>query len=666
MRRGDFTKSLKNIVLFSSIHRGMKMKILLIKLDALGDVLRTISLLPAIKDRWKDSEVIFVTKQAQDVRDFLGNVPGISSIILSDTSDIAQLEKEKFDFVFNLDEDKEACALASRMKCKKLRGFYLKDGRVFYTKSAKEWFDMSALGKKKPKVEGVARNDYLKKKNRKTYQQLMSKVIGVDYKKCSPVYTLDSGQRAFATSFAKGHGIKASDIVVGLNTGAGGRWPAKSLSVTKTVKLIEKIHSTLGAKVILFGGKIEAKRNQEIISRSGRKIIDAGCDNLLKEFAALVSLCHIFVTSDSLGMHIAISLKKKVVAFFGPTSASEIELFGLGKKILSESSCYCCYKPDCKADKEYSVNEISAAAKSLLNLSATIVVTAFKEPRLGETIKSILKQRIDYPYELLVAVPDKESIELVRSYSKKYKQVKLFKDPGKGKSFALNILFEKLKGNGREVLIFTDGDVTLGENSINEIMLAFRDSSVGCISGRPVSSNSKNNKFGFWSHLLTDAGAHQIRKELDAKEEFFECSGYLFAFRNNRTISRIPLDVAEDAIIPYYFWKNGYRIKYVDNAKVFVKYPENFDDWIKQRNRSAKAHESLTNYAPDFPKIKSFRNEASRILQAVKYARTMMELKWTLELISARLYMWANVFYDTRFKGKQYHDAWERIESTKV
>src|SRR3989344_844566 len=649
---------------------GMKTKILLIKLGALGDVLRTTSLLPAIKDKWKDSEVTLVTKQVQDIIQFLENVPGIFKTISSDSDSIAQLEKEKFDFVFNLDEDEEACSIASRMKCGELRGFYFKDGRISYTKSAKEWFDMSALGKKEPRIRGMPHNDHLKKKNRKTYQQLMSEIIGVNPRKCSPIYVLDEGQRAFATSFVKRYDIQTKDLIVGLNTGAGGRWPAKSLSIEKTRKLIEKLHSVLGVKIILFGGKSEAERNKEILTKSGGKVIDAGCDNTLKEFAALTSLCHIFVTSDSLGMHIAISLKKKVVAFFGPTSASEIELFGLDTKIISKSSCYCCYKPDCKSDREYSLEEIFWATKGLLDSSlkatATIIVTAFKEPRLGETIKSILKQKIDYAYELLVVVPDKESIGLVKSYSKKYKQVKLFKDPGKGKSFALNLLFKKFNKKGGEILIFTDGDVTLGENSINEIMLAFRDSSVGCVSGRPVSSNSKNNKFGFWSHLLTDAGAHLIRKELDTQGEFFECSGYLFAFRNNGIVERIPLDVAEDAIIPYYFWKRGYMIRYVDNARVYVKYPENFDDWIKQRNRSAKAHESLTKYAPDFPKIKSFRNEASRVFQAIKYARTPKELKWTLELISARLYMWGNVFYETRFKGKHYHDAWERIESTKV
>ena len=34
-----------------------------------------------------------------------------------------------------------------------------------------------------------------------------------------------------------------------------------------------------------------------------------------------------------------------------------------------------------------------------------------------------------------------------------------------------------------------------------------------------------------------------------------------------------------------------------------------YEPYIKQRQRTANAHEKLTKYAPDFPKVKSFKNE---------------------------------------------------------
>jgi heptosyltransferase II len=61
-----------------------------------------------------------------------------------------------------------------------------------------------------------------------------------------------------------------------------------------------------------------------------------------------VAACDLVVTGDSLGMHMAIALKKWVVAWFGPTCAHEIDLFERGYKVLSQTSCGPCWKRSCK------------------------------------------------------------------------------------------------------------------------------------------------------------------------------------------------------------------------------------------------------------------------------------------------------------------------------
>jgi len=67
----------------------------------------------------------------------------------------------------------------------------------------------------------------------------------------------------------------------------------------------------------------------------------------LRHFAAVINQCHGLVTSDSLAMHFGIALAKKIVAFFGPTSPSEIELYGLGTKMYPKIDCLVCYKKKC-------------------------------------------------------------------------------------------------------------------------------------------------------------------------------------------------------------------------------------------------------------------------------------------------------------------------------
>ncbi len=293
----------------------------------------------------------------------------------------------------------------------------------------------------------------------------------------------------------------------------------------------------------------------------------------------------------------------------------------------------------------------------------SIVITAFKEPMVYKAIEAILFQKIKEDYELIVAAPDKRTKDVVEHYQQKYPQVRYFHDPGKGKSHALNLLFKELKGR---IWVFTDGDVFLDNGSIEEIIDSFKDEKVGCICGRIVCENPRYTLYGYWGKLLADVGAHRIRKELHKQDKFLECSGYLFAFRNNGVIREIPLDVAEDSIIPYYFWKQGYKIAYVPQARVFVKNPTNMKDWLKQRKRTADAHTKLTDYAPDFPKVKSFRNEAIKGLRWIwSYPKTVKEFFWTIGLVFARFYMWASLFFDLRFRKKEYNDGWERSESSK-
>ena len=52
----------------------------------------------------------------------------------------------------------------------------------------------------------------------------------------------------------------------------------------------------------------------------------------------------------------------------------------------------------------------------------SIVITSFKEPKtIGKAIESFISQKLPLEYELIVAAPDKETLDVARSYSKKNK-----------------------------------------------------------------------------------------------------------------------------------------------------------------------------------------------------------------------------------------------------
>jgi heptosyltransferase-2 len=64
----------------------------------------------------------------------------------------------------------------------------------------------------------------------------------------------------------------------------------------------------------------------------------------MRNFIKIINALDMIITSDTLALHIAAVLNKRIVSFFGPTSAEEIELYGNGVKIKPDSDCYCCFQ----------------------------------------------------------------------------------------------------------------------------------------------------------------------------------------------------------------------------------------------------------------------------------------------------------------------------------
>lgn len=631
------------------------MNILVIKIGALGDVVRTSFIAQALKDKYRafNPKLFWLTQE--NAKSLFINNPYINQII-------SEKEKGKiaginFDLIINLEENLEICKFASSLKSNKLIGAFLNEkGKIDYTKETSHWFDMSMISK-----FGKAKADKLKKMNAKTHRQILSEIIDVNFQKYESFLRLTNWQRKFASDFLRRHNLKRTDKIIGVNTGSADRWP-KSLSIKKTAELINNLHKKFNAKILLFGGPNEIERNHEILKLSKAPIIATGCGNDFLEFPALISACSLFITSDSLGLHIALALKRKTICLVGPTSPSELDMYELGKKIVADSKCICCYKNNCKSMEKINLKEIINQAGRLLSQKITLVITAFKEPKISKAIEAALNQKTNYDYDIIISAPDEETLNIARQHAKSNRKIKVVKDAGKGKSFALNMLFSQLN---TDIIILTDGDVYLSENSIEDISNLFKNPEIGCVTGHPTPVESRKTKYGYWANFLFDS-AHNWRKSAFQNNSFLECSGYLFAFRK-KNIWQIPLDVAEDTVIPYLFWEKGFKIGYAENARVYVKNVDNWKDWIKQKTRTGKAHETLSKYVNTSitPRVKTFKNEARGISSLLSYPSNPVELLWTFQLAFARLYMWLKVYKDTKLAQKHYSDAWERAESTK-
>lgn len=270
----------------------------------------------------------------------------------------------------------------------------------------------------------------------------------------------------------------------------------------------------------------------------------------------------------------------------------------------------------------------------------TVIITAWKEEKtVAGAIKRVLDQ-VNEETQVILVAPDRPTLDVAKVYSGKVDTVQ---DEKRGKPAALNLALARASG---EIIVLTDGDVLLEESSISYLLKGFGDSRVGAISGRPVVTNPKNSLFGFWGYLLTEM-ADYWRRQGEA-----DCSGYFYAFRK-KLVDKIPEEhLAEDAYISRRVLDQGYSIVYAPRAVVYFRYPDNFNDWIKQKTRSVGGS-------------RSFLKELKGGLLIWRLVATPKELIWLLLLFGARLYLWLRIFWKIRIKKQTGQSLWPRIESTK-
>ena len=315
----------------------VRTRILMVKLAATGDVLRTTAFLPAIHAEWPGAKVTWLTRKSAAGL-FAGNAL-VDEVLVTDAAiTAARLATEEFDVVLCPDADPDAAVLAAMANGKERRG-YLRDAQgriVALSEGAARWLQMGL-------------SDDNKKANQETYQHLVAEVLGLSPDSVrEPILEPSLQDTADAQAFVQGLGIANGKPLIGINTGAGGRWLYKQWTKEHQQTFLQLCNDA-GLAVLLLGGPEEVQRHRDLlVFAAGMPVFDGGNHNSYGRFAALIDQCSVVVTSDSLAVHVTAARKKPAVVLFGPTSSAEIELYGRGTKITPPGlDCLCCYLPKC-------------------------------------------------------------------------------------------------------------------------------------------------------------------------------------------------------------------------------------------------------------------------------------------------------------------------------
>ncbi len=258
------------------------MNVLVVKLGATGDVVRTTPLL-----RRLSGSVTWITAAKNGVfLDGLGdNLRHFSWEARARALDIP------YDLAVNLEDTPEVALFLKTIRPAEIFGAYADSSkRLRYTDNSKCWFDLSLIS-----AHGKLRADKLKFQNRQTYQELVFEGLGFRfagerYLLPEPIETGLSGDVAIAAD-------------------AGPIWPMKKWAYYQELK-----QQLEGRGLIV---NVLPKRS-----------------SLLEHLSDVRNHCCL-VSGDSLPMHLALGTGTPCITLFTCTSPWEIYDYGIQKKIVS-------------------------------------------------------------------------------------------------------------------------------------------------------------------------------------------------------------------------------------------------------------------------------------------------------------------------------------------
>ncbi len=317
-------------------------RILIVNLDAMGNVLVTTSILPAIKRKYPSSSITWIT--LANARRLLDNNPYLDRVYTWEPESWLTLRGMKFDVVMNVDKSVRSGVFTMGLIAAKKFGYGCNErGQIVPLNREAEYNYLLGL------------DDHLKfRVNTRSVSDILHQTMKLDYRRDEYVLNLSDEERCFCDDYSRTHGLDTAPIVVGFNTGCSDLYPNKKMTVDQHVALIERISEVLPrAAILLLGGPEDTERNAAIAGRAGGRVLSTPTTEGVRRGLTYINLCDVVVTGDSFGMHAAIGLKKFVIAWFGLSCWTEIDLYGRGEKLHTESlECSPCWKQQCPYNLE--------------------------------------------------------------------------------------------------------------------------------------------------------------------------------------------------------------------------------------------------------------------------------------------------------------------------
>ena len=325
--------------------RHMKaMKILFIKLSAIGDVVQTLPALEAIKKLHPDSEITWVVEEA--AADILAGHPLIDHLLVSRRRAWLRMLRNPLTVVRGLRDIigfvgalrsvhyDIAIDFQGLSKSGMLMGLARATRKIGFDKTRE--LSYLFLNERMPAydIEKHALERYLD----------VARYLGAIEPSSSCKLPIEPEVSAIRKKIEGMH-LQARPLVV-VNPVA--RWKTKLWSERNFAELADRLIKEKKAVVIFTGSTEDRAVNERIISMMSETAMNWAGETTLKELAALASLSALFITTDTGPMHLAAAAGAQVLALFGPTAPWRTGPYGPAHIVVRTGiACSPCFKRKC-------------------------------------------------------------------------------------------------------------------------------------------------------------------------------------------------------------------------------------------------------------------------------------------------------------------------------
>ena len=286
----------------------------------------------------------------------------------------------------------------------------------------------------------------------------------------------------------------------------------------------------------------------------------------------------------------------------------------------------------------------------------SVGVFAYNEvENISKLLNALLSQKlskVEIGEIIVVSSASKDGTdEAVLAFAEKSNKIKLIAEKERnGKSAAIN---KFINASQNDILVIESADTIPAGNTIEKMVSAFADETIGMTGGKPTPENSPKNFVGYSVNLLWRL--HHKMAMISPK------LGEMVAFR--KIFSKIPAKSAVDeASIEAIIREAGLKLQYIPDAIIHNKGPENLGDFILQRRRIEAGHLWLQ----DTEKYEVASQSGSLLLRLTltEITENPTKIFFLLGTMIIEIYSRFLGWFDYRIKKKNPF-KWEIAKSTK-